>query len=381
MGVFFRKEDKEKLLHVYPFNRMKELGGFFEKLPNAFLLSNLSTLLVDLIENKKREAVYAYWKRAKSSLRMKLRTVLSLKPIIYWKPDIIHIDDSYLGLFLWQELLLLNVPIVISLRGGDVDEKPYKLARWKEWYISAGKEENVFFHCVSQYIQKKAEEHGVARRQCRVIYAGFEKTLLNFSDTEAEDFSLPRKSKIRLITVSRLSPEKGIDISLKAIRILVDQGLDVYYEIIGDGPQREELVNLIERLNLSDRVILQGQKENIFIINRLKFLSDKAIYIQPSLLEAFGFSMLEAASVAIPIIASNVGGIPEFIKNNENGLLFERANPQDLADKVIWLVNHPEQRLEFSKKIKNSVKNEFDSNVEADIFIQWYGEILAGQRT
>jgi len=114
--------------------------------------------------------------------------------------------------------------------------------------------------------------------------------------------------------------------------------------IVGDGPQWDNLQNLIKEKHLEDKVIMTGQRDDV-----PEILSDFDIFVLPSSEEALGTSILEASSAGVAIVGSDVGGIPECVKEDKNGLLFEPKNVEDLKNKLLMLIDDKD-RLNFYKQ-------------------------------
>lgn len=139
---------------------------------------------------------------------------------------------------------------------------------------------------------------------------------------------------------------KGYDVLLESIARLVDVGkqIDLILIIIG-LPEKEEkaLKHLISQYKLDELCLSVGIREDID-----EFLNITDIYVQPSRTEAISLSIMEALQHGIPIIGSNVGGIPEVCIDNHNGLLFESQNVDDLYNKLGILISSPEMRKKYS---------------------------------
>lgn len=118
------------------------------------------------------------------------------------------------------------------------------------------------------------------------------------------------------------------------------------------GQYEAYLRNMIAKLNVQRQVKFLGSvsREEKW---KLYGLSD--LFVLPSIHEALGLVILEAMSIGLPVIASNVGGIPEVVKEGYNGLLFEPSNWKDLADKITLLLNDDEMRERIGKNAKKSV--------------------------
>src|SRR5262249_49248952 len=108
------------------------------------------------------------------SLRRALWLYSSVVPILAWKPDIVHIDVSYLALNLVQAFFFAGCPMILSLRGADVDEKPHLYNNWKQWFRESNRFDNLAFHCVSKYVRDQAIFWGINQSRTFVIYQGID---------------------------------------------------------------------------------------------------------------------------------------------------------------------------------------------------------------
>lgn len=145
---------------------------------------------------------------------------------------------------------------------------------------------------------------------------------------------------LKLLFLGLLTPEKGIYDLLDVMRtICVEEGKDVHLHIGGNGDEAK-LKAAIETLGLSQFVHYHGwvgeeQKAQLF--------SECDAYILPSYIEGLPMSILEAMSYAKPVIATNVGAIPEVVENDINGIIIEPGNKDQIAKAILSYVNHPEQ--------------------------------------
>ena len=140
-------------------------------------------------------------------------------------------------------------------------------------------------------------------------------------------------------TVCRLvEPKKGMSVLLRAMAALKEEGNDPHWQllIVGDGPARTSLEALTRQLGLSDRTVFAGTRRDI---PRILPLLD--LFVLPSLYEGFGIAILEAMAAGKPVVATAVGGVPEFVVPGETGLLVEPGKAGALADAIGSLVRDP----------------------------------------
>ncbi len=188
-----------------------------------------------------------------------------------------------------------------------------------------------------------------------------------FSDTATENDC----EEDYIVYIGRLSYEKGLLTLLKAISIV--NSVKLY--LVGDGPMRDAIEQYVRRNNLSNKILLLGY---IGDVDRLKEIIRKALFLVfPSeCYETFGLSVVESYVLGKPVIGSKIGAIKEVVRDGETGILFESGNAHDLADKIRWLLNHPEKRNEMGKRAKGLVRNEYNAELHYERIMRVYRSAL-----
>jgi len=183
--------------------------------------------------------------------------------------------------------------------------------------------------CRSKSIQSRfVEKYPQFKTKTFIANSGIDK-----NEIESKDFfynkinSWKNKDKINFITVSLLQKLKNIDINLKALSKLEHKSWS--YTIIGDGEEREYLENLVEELNLKDKVKFLGMKDRLVC---LEFMKKSDVFIMASAPETFGLAYLEAMAKGNIVIGTKGWGIDGVIKDNFNGFLVEPRNIQEMID-------------------------------------------------
>jgi glycosyltransferase involved in cell wall biosynthesis len=157
---------------------------------------------------------------------------------------------------------------------------------------------------------------------------------------------------------SRLSPEKGIRYLIEAFALLRQRyGGHVSLRIAGDGPERPRIEAMIEKLNLETSVELRGWVEH----DQLPaFLRELDVFVLPSTWEGFGVSAIEASAVELPVVASDIHGIPDAVRDGVTGLLVQTKQPGELADAIGRLVESPALRAALGKAGRAYVAQHYD---------------------
>jgi len=198
---------------------------------------------------------------------------------------------------------------------------------------------------ISNYLKKRALRNGV-KVPIEIVPNGVDLEI--FKPRESEN----RNEKI-ILTVSRLVKKNGIDNLIKA-----GQYLDFPFKIliIGVGPDEEKLKELANNLKIQNKVIFQGQVKYDELPKHYA-LAD--IFVRPSLSEGLGNVFLEAMACELPVIGTEVGGIPDFLENRKTGLFCKVNNPQDIAQKIEEILKDDNIRRTLAKNGLELVREKY----------------------
>lgn len=166
-----------------------------------------------------------------------------------------------------------------------------------------------------------------------------------------------------IVSVSELVPIKGINYLLKALVYVKDGTL----LIIGDGPERKNLELLSKTLKLNERVSFTGWINNRYRISN--YLRQGTVFVLPSLSEGRPRAIVEAMSCGLPIIATNVGGIPEMITNQINGILVHPKDEKALAKAINYILANKEFQTRVSEENINKAKKYVPSIIGKKLYI------------
>lgn len=174
-------------------------------------------------------------------------------------------------------------------------------------------------------------------------------------------------------TVGRLTPIKGIEYVLQAGALLIHQRpmLQIHIVVVGDGPLREALEGLARRLGISDRVRFLGERHDV---PHLLGLLD--VFAMPSLHEGIPMALLEALAAGCPVIASDVGGVPEIIRDGVDGILVPSKDPAAIAAAISALQMSESLRVRFQRAGPERVGTEFSAGRLASCTKEFYRSLV-----
>ncbi len=237
---------------------------------------------------------------------------------------------------------------------------------------------------MSEAIKESFTVGGASGRNMEVVYDGLDPDLY-FPSGDDNKFRkrFNFSSSVRLIgIVGRLVPCKGHRYFLEAAREIANEIEEVKFLIVGGNlPESQEensyreIKYSIEKLRLRDRVILTGFQSNVTeVMNALDVL------VCPSLAESFGMVVLEALACGTPVVASNVGGIPEILQHG-GGILVPPKDPESIAREVSRLLENPDERRRISIEGMKNVRENFPIERTVREIEGLYKEILGDCNT
>ena len=170
-----------------------------------------------------------------------------------------------------------------------------------------------------------------------------------FSTTHKEAFKIEKQNdSLQLLFVGRLEGLKRVEDGLLALKILVEKSINIHFNIVGDGVQKQNIEKLIKENNLSKSVTLHGHVSDTLCLEQLYRQSD--VFVFPSVSEGTPKVLAEAMSYgAIPIAVRDTGSIRHIISDGKNGFLVDSYSPEQIADKIRLILD--------SKEIQKNMQN------------------------
>jgi len=181
-----------------------------------------------------------------------------------------------------------------------------------------------------------------------------------------------------ILFVGRLAEKKGVEYLIKAMPSVLNQLPSSKLLIVGDGREMPALASLVKQLNLQNNVAFAGKIRNEELP---KFYATADVFVGPSIVakngdtEGLGVVFLEAIASGACVIGTNVGGIPDIIKNNKTGILVEEKNSQEFAQAIVRLLKDKSLRKKLSKNAIKHIKDIYSWDKVADRFARLYSKM------
>jgi len=230
-----------------------------------------------------------------------------------------------------------------------------------------------YIRIVSPFLYEPLDRFGINRDKIFLVPPRCDSTLFSEKNVTKDKPETLCKNQYNLLFVGNLLIAKGVDILLEAFALIVRENPNIGLIFVGDGEEKSRLETRAKELSIDEKVFLLGRVEYNLIPT---FMHYADILILPSIEEGVGRVLLEAMSLNLPIVASNVGGIPLVIDNNKDGLLFEVGEIESLKEKVLFLLND----ADFSKEMTIVAHQKFLENYEYEVsmkkFLNMYKSIL-----
>jgi glycosyltransferase involved in cell wall biosynthesis len=294
------------------------------------------------------------------------------------KPDILHLNSSKASALGAIAGKLVKIKKIIYTVHGLVLNEPLALHKkifylFSEWLSAKFKNQLI---CVSQFDKESLLKHKIAKAQkITVIYNGIDLDNLKFfTKNEArEKLSLIIQHKLLISnyqlpisnyligTIANFYPTKGLTYLIEAAKQSLAILPDLKFIIIGDGPERRKLTELISKYKLEQNVLLTGN-----LPQASQYLKAFDLFVLPSVKEGLSYTLIEAQAAGLPIITTRVGGTPEIVENNKTGIKIPAKDFNALAENIINLINHPAKQKKIAQNaLSNCQKFSLNKMIQA----------------
>lgn len=217
--------------------------------------------------------------------------------------------------------------------------------------------------------QNLVEYFHISEVQITVIHNGIRAFSGNIQPIKILE-SEKKAGHILIGNIGRLSEQKGMQYFIEAAFLAVSLHPEARFFIVGDGEEKKVLQDLVDSKRLNDKIFFLGYRSDIQnIMSQLDFI------VLSSLWEGLPLTPIEAYSVGKTVIGTSVDGTPEIIRDKVDGYLVEPKNSKDLAEKMIYLIEHPKIRQALERKALERYNEEFSFEKLTNKYIQYYKEL------
>jgi glycosyltransferase involved in cell wall biosynthesis len=316
----------------------------------------------------------AVWRAAQQRYginRKALRAALLALPFDAF--DIVHLEYSGLAVA-WRDALPLRkrAKLVVSCRGAAEQITPLVHPERADMLA------DVFalcdrVHCVSLDMQRTCEQYGLDPAKAFVNRPAIDVRRFR----RAAPYVVRDRGPYRLLSTGRLHWKKGLEYALLAVRLLVDAGHPVEYEIIGAGNEEERLKFAVDDLGLGNHVHFAGRRSSTEVRAALERAD---IYLLPSLSEGISNAALEAMAMEVPLVTTTAGGMNEAVADGIEGMVVPPRDPRAMADGIAKLLADGPGRATIGRSARARIEREFSLQRQIDVYLKEYDSLLNGVR-
>ncbi len=290
----------------------------------------------------------------------------------YQKLDVFHVHYAIPHAsvaFLAKQILAskgIIIPVITTLHGTDITLVGQDSSLKPVIEFSINSSDGVT--AVSQYLKDMTYKHFNISKEIEVIYNFI--NFSNFSRTNKDHFKrviAPNGEKI-ITHISNFRKVKRAEDTIKVFE-KVNKVIPSTLLLIGDGPERANLEIRCQKLGLCDQIRFLGMQD---AIEELLSISD--LFILPSSNESFGLAALEAMAIEVPVISTNIGGLPEVVIDGKTGFLCEVGDIDAMADKAIYIMSDEKIHKKFKINALKRAK-EFDINIVVPQYLNLYEKV------
>ena len=314
--------------------------------------------------------------RGRSGAWSALRQLRLFLPLARLRPDVVHFEwnpeaASYLPMAgVW------DCPTISSCHGSGVNVLPHDLGERFREALARSFRDATAVHCVSDAMCREARRYGLDPAKVHMIKSAVDPA--RFRPAAAPP---PEPEVLGVVAVGFLRWLKGYEYALEAIRRLVDRGVPVRFDILGDHPltalpdsdETKRVLFTVADLGLSDVVRLPGVVTSDEVLERLQA---SQVLLLPSLTEGLPTVLLEAMACELPVVATDCGGVREAVTDGVDGLVVAPRQPEQLADALQLLWERPDLRAAMGRAGRRRVVADFALDDQVAQFADMYETVV-----
>lgn len=300
------------------------------------------------------------------AFRRLVRTIRS------FRPHIVHTHLQSANLYGRLAARVAGVPIIVATEHNVYASKPWRyilvermLARRTQALVAVS----------SEVRRSLAAQLHVDPGAIHLIHNGVPTRCPSLAGVAVLRSRMPAAGELVLGSVASLTPKKGLIFLIRALAVMAKRGRRFTLVLAGDGPERRGLESLALDLGVSDRVLFLGDYPHVEDV-----LDVIDVFVLPSLVEGLPLALLEAMSAGVPVIATRVGGVPEAVVCETNGLLVEPGAAEPLADAIERLADSPDLRRTLGERARETVSEHFTERQYLTALSSLYKELTVNCR-
>jgi colanic acid/amylovoran biosynthesis glycosyltransferase len=357
--VRLNNSGNDALMNVYQFNSNKNIQIINPNLPANFL-----QLIIHFFQHP--ITVFKAFSFNAKKMNTDLRQQYFLQLFNNNGFNIIHFEFSGLAVSFLSILQQIKPLTVFSCRGSAEKVKiltePKRAEKLQQAIniVSA-------VHCVSYDMQLTIAPY------C----SNLEKVFINRPAIDASFFS-PNKNPsgfngVSVLSIGRFTFQKGYLIGILAIKKLIDKGYSIQWNIIGDGPQMEEMIFHINELKLQDHIILHGKKNKNEVSD---WINKSDIFLLTSVYEGIPNVVLEAMAMELPVVTTKSGGVDEVIDNGIDGFIAPLYDIETVSNLLEKFIQDKQLALTMGKAARQKILKEYTLERQLNVFQEEYQKLL-----
>ena len=356
-----------KIIQIIPLLDLAGAETMCENLTNSLIKLGHEVIVISLYdyhsvitERMEKNGIKIIYLNKKSGLDLSL-TIKLVKIFKEYKPDVVH-SHLYAGKYAHVAASICGVP-----------GKVYTIQKKKKneaGMMNRTFNRFLFKHChvvpvsLSKEIQKSVvDEYNINFKDTPVIFNGVSMEKCHIKN----DYTGNKK----VLHIGRFSKQKNHEVLVKAFSIVVNRGHDVSLYLYGQGELEESIKELVKNLHMDKNIFFCGLTDDVYSV-----MESTDIFVLPSLFEGMPMTLIEAMGTGMPILASNVGGIPDMIENEKSGLLCEPTVEQVAAGLEKLISSEEDRKLYGQNAVIGSEK--FSADMMAKDYYEIYLKACKG---
>jgi len=255
-------------------------------------------------------------------------------------------------------------PFVLSVWGSDLTRFPIRSFAHK-LLIKSVLNKADYITATSEYLVEKVKLY--SDKHPSKIPFGIDARFLQVSTTK-------ENTEFTIGIVKSIEKLYGFDTLIEAFHLLLQDNQNIRLNIVGDGSYKAGLIAKCENMRLNDRIKFYNHVDNSNIQEIYKKID---LFVLPSYSEAFGVAAVEAAATGLPVVASNIGGLPEVVEDGKTGILVEPGDVISLVKAIKYYIDNPDKRAQHGEAGRRKVENEYNWADNAGVMNDLYHRVIS----